>query len=267
MLIDAHTRLDRYEEPALEAALAEIEEHHILTIGSAEDIRSYRRTVEIAERCKWVLPTFGAHPWNAVRFTARHINLQPTLDECPMIGEIGLDHHWVEDWPAYSAQRALLDRQLAAAREQDKVIHLHVAKAEGETLDMLARHKMRRVVVHWRMGSPDAFHQMVARGYWFTMGVGLLPSGNLKPSAAQQDLLRELPMDQLLTETNNPGVWKFTKGGKPRMPLHIREVIQAIAEIKGMTPHEVEQAVQDNFRRLIRDDKWVWERWGTLLED
>lgn len=96
MLIDAHAHLDCYGEE-LESALTEIAEHRILTIAVSMDLPSYQRSLEIADRCNLVLPTFGVHPKRAPEYAGRLGELSTFIEQSPMIGEIGLDFHWVED--------------------------------------------------------------------------------------------------------------------------------------------------------------------------
>jgi len=74
MHIDAHAHLDRYDlvgRGAVDAVLADIEQHQISTISNSMDPPSYERTLEIAARSKWVLPIFGVHPWNASQWAGR----------------------------------------------------------------------------------------------------------------------------------------------------------------------------------------------------
>ena len=108
ILIDTHAHLDHYEE-AVETALAEIEQHHILTVSNSMDIPSYQRNLDIAARCAWVLPTFGIHPWNAPAYADRLDELPPLIQKSPLLGEIGLDFHWVEDASCYLAQRKVFE--------------------------------------------------------------------------------------------------------------------------------------------------------------
>ena len=86
MLIDAHAHLDKYEE-ALEAALAEIEQHRIFTISNSMDLPSYHHNLEIAEKRDWVLPTFGIHPWNAPTYADCLSELSPLIERSPVLGE------------------------------------------------------------------------------------------------------------------------------------------------------------------------------------
>jgi len=71
MWIDAHSHVDRYDlidEDALKSALAEIAQHRIFTISNSMDLPSYKRNLEISEKCDLVLPVFGVHPWNAPEY-------------------------------------------------------------------------------------------------------------------------------------------------------------------------------------------------------
>lgn len=251
MLIDAHAHIDRYEE-TLAAALHEIARHEIFTLSTAMDPVSYRRTLEIAERCELVLPTFGIHPWHAPAYADRLAECSWAIERAPILGEIGLDFHWVTDVSQYQAQRKVLEFFLAAAREQAKIVNLHTKGAEAEILRLLDRHQIQRAIVHWYSGPLPIFRSLVSQGYYFTIGVEVLCSTHI------QTLTRELPLAQLLTETDNPGGLKWLTG-QLGMPLVLRDVVHTIAELKSISVATLLQIVQRNFARLIQEDPWLSE--------
>src|SRR3989304_5784963 len=225
MLIDAHAHLDKYGEE-LEACLREIEEHQILTIAVAMDLPSYQRSLEIADRCDLVLPAFGVHPKRAPVYAARLRQLDNVIEQSPMIGEIGLDFHWVEDAAQYPAQKKVLEYFLAAAREQNKVVNLHTKGAEKEILDL------------------------IDYGAYFTIGVEVFSAENI------QAIAREVPAGQLLTETDNPGGLEWLRGVVGR-PLEVEKVVQVIAALRQSTADAVTKIVYDNFMKLTADDPWL----------
>src|SRR3972149_6003459 len=202
MLIDAHAHLDHYGDE-LESALGEIKQRHIFTIGNSMDLPSYRRNLEIAEMCDLVLPTFGVHPKRAPQYVNCLNELDKAIEQSPMIGEIGLDFHWVEDSSQTPAQKKVLEYFLAAAREQKKIVNLHTKGAEKEILDLLERYDIRRTIVHWYSGPADIFHALIDYGAYFTIGVEVFSAENI------QAIAREVPAGQLLTETDNPGGLKW----------------------------------------------------------
>lgn len=258
MLIDAHSHLDRYQD-ALEAALEEIAQHRIFTISNSMDPCSYEENLRIAETCDLVLPTFGVHPWNAPEHVDHLEDLRVAIEQSPLLGEIGLDYHFVEDASQYPAQRKVLEFFLAAASEQGRIVNLHTKGAEKEVLRLLDYYNIQRAIVHWYSGPLDVFHELVARGTYFTVGVEVLYSEHI------QIIAQALPWEQLLTETDNPGGPKWLTG-KVGMPLLIRDVVQAIAELRKTTGQAIIQRVQANFVSLIQDDPWLSESCSKVFE-
>ena len=247
MLIDAHVHLDHYVNDDLEAALDEIVRHRILTIGVAMDLPSYERTREIARRCDLVLPTFGVHPVNAPQAAGRLDDLAAPIADSPMLGEIGLDFHWVEDPAAYPAQREVLEYFLAAAQAQGKIVNLHTKGAEREILSLLRRYDIRRAIVHWYSGPLDVLDDLIAHGVMFTVGVAVMRLASIR------EIARRIPADQLLTETDNPGGWDWLTGAKGT-PAILKDVVHTLAEVRGTVDEDLAQTVQANFARLIGDD-------------
>jgi TatD DNase family protein len=263
MLIDAHSHVDRYDlvdEHALESALAEIAQHRIFTISNSMDLTSYRRNLEIGERCDLVLPVFGVHPWNAPEYVDRLQDLSEAIEQSPMIGEIGLDHHFVQDASAYPNQRKVFEYFLSAAREQEKIINVHTKGAEKHVLELLERYDVPRVIVHWYSGPLDVFREMVAKGVYFTVGIEVLHSAHI------QTVAQEIPSGQLLTETDNPGGPKGFIGG-PGMPVLVKDVVRGIAEARKATVEAIVQTVQANLMELVRDDPWLVDTYGKVLEE
>ena len=214
MYLDAHAHLDRYDllgEQALGSALTEVTQHRILTISNSMDLPSYWRNREISEKCSLVIPTFGVHPWNAPEHVDRLDELSEAIEQSPMLGEIGLDHCFVQDRSAYPAQRRVLEFFLGAARDQSKIAIVHSKGAERDLLELLDQYDIPRVIVHWYSGPLDIFREMAARGVYLTVGIEVLYSEHI------QAIAREIPSGQLLTETDNPG---GPKGflGEPGMP-------------------------------------------------
>ncbi len=257
MLIDAHAHLDRYEDNLI-PALEEITQHGILTVSNSMDLPSYRRNLEIAEMCDFVLPTFGVHPWNASNYADGFTELSWAIDQSPMLGELGLDYYWVDDASQYLAQRQVMEFFLSAAREQGKILNLHTKGAEKDILYMLDRYHIQRAIVHWYSGPIELFRELVTKGMYFTIGFELLTSEHI------QAIARELPAEQLLTETDNPGGPRWLTGS-PGMPLLIRDVIQALGDLRETDAQTIIQTVEANFERLIRDDPWLSGTYGRFF--
>ena len=258
MRIDAHLHLDIYGEDAA-AAVAEIQEHRIFSISVALDPDAYAATKEFAGDCPFVLPAFGIHPWMAPDHVDRLDQLGALVAETPMIGEIGLDHHWVKDPEAYPAQMRVLEFFLAAARDQEKVVNLHTKGAEHEIAEALRRFETRRAIVHWYSGPMDAFRELADLGVYFTVGVEVLRS------EAIREVARAIPPERLLTETDNPGAsrWHATAPGRPRLLL---DVLSELARVVGRSTAAVEAEVHENFLALADGDDRLLEPFKRAVE-
>ena len=214
----------------------------------------------------------GKHAWQTGGLTAppywgepvstRLDDLSEAIEQSPMIGEIGLDHYFVQDTSTYPARRKVLEFFLGAAREQEKITSLHTKGAEREVLELLDQYDIPRVIVHWYSGPLDIFRKMVARGVYFTVGIEVVYSEHI------QTIAQEIPSRQLLTETDNPGGPKGFVGG-PGMPVLVKDVVQGVAEARRTTTEAIIQTVQANLLELIRDDqrfsdtRVVLEKWQS----
>lgn len=251
MLIDAHAHLDRYED-RLESALEEIKQDRIFTLSNSMDLPSYNQNLDIGRKCDLVLPTFGIHPWNAPEYADQLEDLTELVDQTPIIGEIGLDYHSAEYAFQLAAQRKVFEFFLKKAKEQNKIVNLHTLGAEKEVLALLGEYKIQKVIIHWYSGPLDILDRLIDTGAYFTIGVEILGSDHIRAIA------QRLPMERLLTETDNPGGLMWVKGIFG-MPSVINEVVQVLAEVKNTTEQAIIQTVETTFAKLIRDDPCLSE--------
>lgn len=247
MFIDAHAHVDHYQDTA--QAVAQINEHRILTLSQAVDPASYQRALEIAAECPLVVPCFGVHPWWAAQCVDQLDEMPSLIAQSPMIGEIGLDYLWV-DKETIPAQHRVFDFFLAAAREQDKIVNLHTKDAEAGVLACLKKHHIRRAIAHWYSGPLDVLGELIEFGAYFTVGVEVLRSKHI------QQVARLIPLDRLLTETDNPGGWEWL-AKEPGQPAHLLPVVIALAELKQLSEPQLRQIVAENLSRLAGDDPWL----------
>ncbi|MCD6161783.1 MAG: TatD family hydrolase [candidate division Zixibacteria bacterium] len=251
MLIDAHAHLDRYESQ-LESALNEINRHKIFTISNSMDLHSYSRNLEIARKCRFVLPAFGIHPWHADSYCERLDELEKPTSESIIIGEIGLDYHFIDDETRYPAQWKVFEFFLKKAKERNKLINVRTKEAEQDVLNLLDIYGIEKAIIHWYSGPLDILGDMVDKGYYFTIGVDVLFSDHIK------EIARILPSEQLLTETDNPGGYNWL-AGKPGMPGILNNVIKEAADIRGASVDNIINVVERNFKRLIADNNKLKE--------
>ncbi len=243
MLVDAHAHIDHYADPLMDEALRQIAAHRILTLCVATDIPSYLRTQEIAASSRWLIPTFGIHPWKAPDYCDKLSLLDPYLEQTPVIGEAGLDFYWVEDRSLDACQRAVFRYQCQQAQRLSKRMNLHTKGAEREILQMLTEFDLRGSIIHWYSGPLDLIDAYLALGCYFTLGVELLTSPVI------EEIARRIPSERILLETDNPGGYEWLTG-KVGMPSVLLDVLGKAAGVKGMEPVSFEKRLSHNWREF-----------------
>jgi TatD DNase family protein len=249
MLIDAHAHIDKYGDLA-DKALNETERYRIFTISNSMDLLSYQANMEIAEKCKYVLPAFGIHPWNAHEYDTRLAEIDDFINKSSMLGELGLDYYFVKEKERYDAQRVVLEYFLGKASEQKKIVNLHTRGAEEDILRLLEKHNIQRAIIHWYSGPVKVMKKLLDRGYYFTVGVEILFSQHIRKIAGN------IPDELILTETDNPGGYEWL-AGTPGMPGVLQEVVLEIAHLRKLEFEDCVDMIQANFERLIVDDEGV----------
>ena len=244
MLVDTHVHVDEYKKN-LDAALNQIRSNHILTLAVSMDTDSYETTRAVADSCDYIIPSFGIHPWKAPEFHDRLHTLDTLVREAPMIGEIGLDHRFVDDASVFPYQNKVFDYFLDAARHQKKIVNLHTSGAEQEVVEKLEEYDITQSIVHWYNGPLKLIDRYLSTGSYFTIGVELLFSPR-----RFQTILDAIPNDRLLTETDNPGGYKWLCGDIG-MPEILKQVITQIAGYKEMSKVELNLLVVKNFKTII----------------
>jgi len=249
MYIDAHAHLDKYDAE-LPSVIEQIEKDQIFTISVSMDPESYEKSKLIDKQTEWILSTFGVHPWNAPTFHSQLEALQPLLDASPMVGEIGLDYHFVPEPENQALQRDVFWHFAKRGISQKKILNIHSKGAEADVDRILGDLAARRAIVHWYSGPLRQLHALAEKGVYFTVGVEVLFS------AAIQEIAKSIPSSLLLTETDNPGGYQWLTG-ETGMPSIVAAVLGKIAELRGWSTEETEELVLRNFLTLAGDDEWA----------
>jgi TatD DNase family protein len=257
MLIDAHTHIAKYENN-LDKVIREINEHKILTISNSMDVLAYERNLKIAGECKLIIPTFGIHPWTVTENSHKLESLKKYIDRSPIIGEVGLDHHFIAESTKYNIQNQVFEYFLESAREQDKVVIVHTKGAEREVLDYLKHYDIKRSIIHWYSGPEKLIDQFLELGCYFTIGVEIFNSRKIK------SLAKKLPADKILTETDNPGAYQWLKN-KHGMPSLIQMVAATLAKVRKISIEDTTQLVKHNLAELMKEDKHITVYHKSLL--
>jgi TatD DNase family protein len=197
----------------------------------------------------FVFATAGVHPHDAATFDAtRDIpRLRNLVSKSTVaIGECGLDYHY--DNSPRDAQRAAFSAQIALAGELGKPLVVHTRDAEDDTVAMIREAKTEGVVgvLHCYTGSHSLAELAIDSG-WFVSFSGIVTFRKWTDDA----LLRLVPADRLLVESDSPYLAPVPFRGKRNEPAWVAHTLSKVASARGEDPHALGQSTARNAERLF----------------
>lgn len=250
-IIDTHAHYDddAYQEDGAEL-LGELQAGGVTHIvNCASDYGSIARTLKLTEEFPHVYAALGIHPQNGFDYSDEvEAELKHLLrrDKVVAVGEIGLDYYWAEN-PPRAVQKEILLRQLGVARELDKPVILHVREAYGDMMDVLRANSDLKAVLHSFSGSPEIGREAVELGFY--LGIGGVAT--FKNAKKLPEVIKETPLERLLTETDAPYLTPAPFRGRRNRSDHISFVIEKIAEFKGLSTAKTSEALYQNALRFF----------------
>lgn len=251
MLFDTHAHYDdeRFDGDR-EALLASMPEKNVgLIVNPGCDVPSSRMAVALAEKYDFLYAAVGIHPENCADFVPEQIDTLRQMAKAPKvvaIGEIGLDYYWAEN-PPKELQQEVLRRQLRLAEELNLPVIIHDRDAHGDTLEMVREFPRVRGVFHCFAGSAEMARQLIKMG-WMLSFNGAVTFKNAKKAP---EVIAAVPPEKLMIETDAPYLTPVPHRGERNDSSYVRLVAEKIAQIKGLTPEEVEKATWENGRRFF----------------
>ncbi|MCF6755668.1 TatD family hydrolase [Pseudomonas balearica] len=254
-LIDTHTHLDFEDFDAdrsqvlARSRAAGVE--RLIVLGVHAD--NWQRVWRLACTEDAVYAALGLHPVFLQQHRDEHLTaladwLQRLHGEAKLcaIGEIGLDFY-IED-PDHTRQQALLERQLQLAVDFDLPVLLHVRRAHAPMIATLKRYELRRAgVVHAFSGSWEEAREYIKLG--FKLGLG--GAGTWPQAHRMHRVLRQLPLDSIVLETDAPDIAPCTHPGERNSPEHLPAICERLAELRGISPDELAEASYRNSCELF----------------
>ena len=188
----------------------------------------------------------GFHPENLKDFSVEDLEkLEPFFadEKCVAVGEIGLDYHWMNS--TKEKQRELFVAQIEIAKAKGLPVIVHDREAHGDTLDILKATKPSGVL-HCFSGSVEMAREVIKLG----MFLGFNGVATFKNARKIPEVIREIPLDRIVLETDCPYLAPEPHRGKRNDSSFIPFVAQRIGEILGISAQEVLDVTNKNARAL-----------------
>ena len=250
-MIDSHCRLDfdafdDNRDGAVSAAL-DAGVHTLVNIGV--DLQHSEMAVALADKYDCVYATVGVHPHDASTFdknTEEKIMSLADHEKVKAIGEIGLDYY--RDLSPRKLQRQVFEQQLEMAVQKNLPVVIHTRESFKESVEIIAKYAPRLVggVFHCFPGDAQEANEVINLGFKISVG-GIITF----PKSGMARMAAEVPIEQILLETDCPYLAPVPKRGKRNEPAYVKFVYQKMAELKDMPVDEVEKIVDRNVQKLF----------------
>lgn len=247
MLVDVHAHLDYFDDNELKVVIEKCKKVNVKTvITNGTNPKSNRSVLKIARTYPMVKAALGLYPTNALEMTAEDIKdelkfISTKRDSIVAVGEVGLDYYWVTD--KNKEQREIFSQVIKLCEKIKKPIIVHSRKAEADVISMLESSKIKHIIMHCFGGRLSMTKQI--RDYGWNMSI---PT-NIVRSIHFQRIVEEMPVGQLLTESDSP--YLAPVNDVKNDPSNIPLVVQKIAEIKKLDIEECTKMIYQNYMRVF----------------
>ncbi len=218
----------------------------ILHAGTS--IESSQFGINLAKKYDFAYTSIGIHPEEVENLQADYLeileNMAKNNEKVVAIGEIGLDYHWTKE--TKNKQIEVLENQLKLAQKLNLPVIIHMREATADCMEILKKYKPRGVM-HCFSGSVETAKDVLNLGFYISF-TGVLTFSNAKNSI---DVLKNIPMERLLLETDAPYMSPAPERGKRCTSDLIRHIIAKIAETKNISAEEVAEICLENTKRLF----------------
>jgi TatD DNase family protein len=210
---------------------------YIINIGFNKET-SYR-SLELTKQQLHIFSTVGYHPHDATDFDAEVVKKLARETKVVAIGETGLD--FFRNLSPYPVQREVFANQIRLALEYDLPLVIHDRNAHQECYAALKKENVRQAVFHCFSGDIIFAQQVLDEG-WLISFTGTITYAN----STLDDVIRLVPLDQFMLETDSPYLSPYPKRSQRNSPLNLHLIAEKIAQIKGITADEVAETAFNN---------------------
>lgn len=244
-MIDSHCHLefDHFEDDR-EGVIEESKEKLEAVVDSCAEIDTSEDVLELHRKHpEFIFPSLGLHPGFAANVSDRELRkyknkIEEVKSKIVAVGEVGLDYYHIKD----SAERKRCEEVFLEFIELSNSLNLplvvHSRDSMSDALEILEESE-GKVIIHCFAGNIDQLRKSLDRGYYISLG-GMI----FRAKDKFRKILRELPLENLLLETDAPFLAK-EKGGRSE-PWFVREVAERIAEVNEVSFSEVWESAGRN---------------------
>lgn len=214
----------------------------IINVGT--DKQSSLKAVELAEAHENVWAIVGQHPTDTEE--EFDYDFYKKLCEHPKvvgIGECGLDYFHLGDG-SKERQKEIFEKHIKLSLETKKPLMLHLREAYSDAVEILKKYPGVKGNSHFFAGT------LLDAKAFLDLGITMSFTGVVTFAKQYEELLKFIPLESILSETDCPFVAPVPYRGKRNEPAYVVEVVKKIAEIKKLPEKEVSKQLLENSRKI-----------------
>ena len=248
--IDTHCHLDKLNSTPEEAVKQAKQEGVKTMVTISVDEVSLDFVSNTVMQFKDVYGTVGVHPHDASEFRP---SLEQSIrklaqghDKLIAIGETGLDYHYMNS--SSEDQKFAFRKQLQIAVELNLPVVLHSREAEADTISILREIPVPALgVAHSFTSSLMMAKKLLDMGWY----LGINGIVTFKNAGDLREIVRWIPMDRLLLETDSPFLSPVPFRGKPNQPANIPVIASFIADLRKIPIELLAEKTSQNAKKLL----------------
>ena len=253
MLIDSHAHLEMPEfKKDLEAVIQRAKEsgvEYVFTVGTEKE--DWKRAIEIAESHPSIFAILGVHPHNAKEIDDQTYPMLRELcrnEKVKAYGEIGLD--FFRNLSPHDLQLKRFREQIGLAKELGLPVVIHDREAHQETLEILKSEGAKDCggIIHCFSGDYEMAKACMNMGFY----ISIPGSVTFKNAESFREVVKRIPLESLLIETDAPFLTPVPFRGKRNEPSYVRYTAQRVAEVKDISFEKVAEVTTENALRVYR---------------
>jgi TatD DNase family protein len=215
------------------------------------DLETINSAIALAEKYPGkIYAGIGFHPQDAIKWDDdyyQQLKILAQKDCVVAIGEIGLDYYW--DTTPKEKQFEVLKLQIELAKEINLPLIIHTRESLDDTLQFLKDNDAGKVggIFHCFSGDSKFARKCIDLGFYISF------AGNITFKNAQnlRDVVQDIPLENILIETDSPYLTPVPYRGKRNEPAHVQYVAKLIAEIKQISVEQVAEQTTANAMKVF----------------
>ena len=254
---DNHAHLDdeKFDIDRKEV-IENIQNEDIGFISAGYNLESSKKAIELSKKYSFIYATCGISP-NDIPQTEDELwkNLKKIEElakenkKVLAIGEIGLDYYWEKDKEMKKIQKKAFIEQINIANKLELPIVIHTRDAVMDTLEILKENDVK---------NKGIFHccplnrELVKEGLKLGFYISCAGPVTFKNSKNADEIIKMIPNDKILIETDSPYLSPEPLRGKRNNPINVKYIAKKIAEVKGKTVEEIGKITYENAKKAYK---------------